>query len=555
MPKKYLTIDDLLLFCQQSNLSNFSAKESGGPIIIQSFGKAEISDSTTVGLTPCTLQACHTELNRNKSFIEENVMQKALASFANRPILGYIHQLEDGTWNFYDHRVVVEEDGEEGRLEYLESPIGVVPESCNARLEYDKDKDKNYVVVNGYLYDDYGNRAVDIIKANKGQVDVSVEIAVNALSYNAKENYLNIEDFTFMGVTCLGKTPDGTVVQPGMEGANLKLDNFSEKQNSMFASQDYAKLIETLDKLNFTLESLNKEKDKGGEGDMDKFEELLAKYGKTAEEIPFEIEGLSDEELEAKFTEEFGSTEEPEGNPSVSENGGDPVDSMEPTEEPKAAEEPAAEPEEKFCKTFTVELSHDDIASALYRLIQQYEEADSAYYYIREVYDDYFYMHNWYDGRLYKQGYSVDGENVALEGERIEVFELIVTESEKLAIEKMREDYSALKVQYNELKAFKDNYDAAQLKAQKDAVLEKAEYECLAEDESFKELKKNADNYSVEELQTKADLCFAAHVKSVGMFSVKKEESEKPHVLSVGFAQKADKERVAYDGLFENKTK
>ena len=37
--RKYLTIDDLLSFCMQSKLDNFSAKDAGGPIIVQSFGK------------------------------------------------------------------------------------------------------------------------------------------------------------------------------------------------------------------------------------------------------------------------------------------------------------------------------------------------------------------------------------------------------------------------------------------------------------------------------------------------------------------------------------
>ena len=115
MPKKYLTLADLLAFCEQTNLNSFSSRDANGPIILQSFGEIQTSDTTTMGLTPCTLMACHTELNRNQSYIEEDVMNNALASFSNRPILAYIHQLEDGTWNFYDHRIAVEEN-EDGEL-------------------------------------------------------------------------------------------------------------------------------------------------------------------------------------------------------------------------------------------------------------------------------------------------------------------------------------------------------------------------------------------------------------------------------------------------------
>ena len=550
--KKYLTIDDLLSFCMQSKLDNFSAKDAGGPIIVQSFGKIKTEDTTTMGLTPCTLMACHTELNRNKSFIEESVMNNALASFSNRPILGYIHQLEDGTWNFWDHRMSIEEDGDETRIEYLESPIGVIPESCNAHLEYDEEHDKNYVVVNGFLYDDYGNRAVEIIQENGGNVDVSVELAINSMSYNAKENYLNIEDFTFMGVTCLGKTPDGTVVHPGMEGANLKLDNFSATQNSMFSNDCQNKMIEILEKLNDTLSNFNTNIQKGGNVKMNTFEILLEKYGKTVEDVTFDTEGLSDEELEAKFKEAFEDAEGDNGadDGSDDETGGDDDGSSDDADNNDDTDGDVGEPE-KFTKTFTVELSHEDVRYALYNLIRVYEEEDNEWYSIRSVYDNYFYMQGWCNNKLYKIGYTVDGENVALEGDRQEMFEIIVSESEKLAIEKLREDYSALEVQYNELKSFKETYDASVLKTQKTEILDKAEYECLAENADFAQLRADIDNYSVEEVTTKADLIFAAHMKSKMEFSAKDEDKKKPKVLGFSVDTKSEKKKKAYGKLFD----
>ena len=69
---------------------------------------------------------------------------------------------------------------------------------------------------------------------------------------------------------------------------------------------------------------------------------------------------------------------------------------------------------EKFTKTFTIELSHDDIRYALYNLIAQYEEEDNEWYGIRSVYDSYFYMQGWCNNKLYKVGYEVDGENVGV---------------------------------------------------------------------------------------------------------------------------------------------
>ena len=106
MPKKFYTLDDLYDFCKTNDFSRFSAKESGGPIIVQSLGEFEAQVESTQGFVPVTLQACHTELNRNLSFISEETMTKALPTFANKPILGYIHQLEDGSYDFYTHNVL-----------------------------------------------------------------------------------------------------------------------------------------------------------------------------------------------------------------------------------------------------------------------------------------------------------------------------------------------------------------------------------------------------------------------------------------------------------------
>ena len=166
------------------------------------------------------------------------------------------------------------------------------------------------------------------------------------------------------------------------------------------------------------------------------------------------------------------------------------------------------------------------------------------------MYDNYFYMQGWCTNKLYKVGYSVDGENVSLEGERQEMFEIIVSESEKLAIDKMREDYAALEAQYNELKAFKDNYDATELKNQKDAIFARVEYSVLADDEAFKTLISEAEKYSVEEIETKADVIFAKFVKANGEYSAKN-ETNKPKTLGLNFNAKPSKKKQAYGGLFE----
>ena len=394
MPRKYLNLDDLLLFCKKNNFNHFSANESGGPIIVQTLGKFELNGDTSTGLLPVKLYACHTNTNRNGSSISKSAMEAALPSFSNRPILGYIHQLEDGTWDFYSHNMEVVEDENEkdgARIDYLETPVGIIPESCNAHLEYDEENDVYRTCVNGFVFEEY-SKAGDILRA-KGISNVSVEIAINDMSYNSDDGYLSINDFYFMGVTILGRDEEGNIVEPGMAGSNITLGSFSAENNSMLNNDIHDTLVETLKKLNETLEKFNDTNDsdkKGGEDQMNKFEELLELYELTAEEIEFEVEGLSDEDLEAKFTEVYGDAEE-----------------FKKKKKKCAEENPEGEPEpegdfagcggkkkKKRCSintednTIEFELSFDEIRMALYSLINSDVNEDS-YSWICEVYDGY----------------------------------------------------------------------------------------------------------------------------------------------------------------------
>lgn len=238
---------------------------------------------------------------------------------------------------------------------------------------------------------------------------------------------------------------------------------------------------------------------------------------------------MSDEELEVKFKEAF-------------EDGTGAGDDLGTNKETGDASVPAGDTgvastseftHKKTCSvgedgnmTVSFEISHEDIRGALYTLLEVYEQEDNEWYWVTNVFDNYFIFENWDGNKLYKQSYTVVGDNVSLSGDRQEVFKMVLTESEKLAIEKMREDYAALETEYNELKMFKDNYDAAQVKAQKDAIFARDEYSVLAEDEAFKTLMADAAKFSVEEVESKVKSIFADFVIKTGEFSAKKDDKK-----------------------------
>lgn len=534
MNKRLLTLDDLYDFYSKKKKSmTFSAEKNGEPLVFQVGGNLtfeENDDPTLAGLCPVRLQACHTETNLNRSTISYETMEnKLLPTFKNRPILGFIHDV-DGKPQFYTHNAH-EEDGE---IVYDEIAVGNVPETNNAELVYDEENDRYNVFIDGYVYDEY-TKASEIIQ-REGECPCSVEISVKQMTWDNKDKTLHIEDGYFSGITILGYDEQGNKVMPGMAGSNVRLKDFSQSNNSVvneLPESEQSKLIETLEALNKTLSSLNidtnthEDFEEGGSTEKNmKFEELLSKYNKAVEDITFEYDSLTDEELEAKFEEEFG-TDEPEADPE------DPEGSSEPEgdpEEPEEPETPEADPEpengtESFSKVFS--LSHEDLRSSLYRLLEPIEMAENDCYWIVSTYDDYF-IYESYMGNYFKQKFTTTDDVVAFNGDRESVFAEFVTETELAELNSMRDNYSSIQEKLAK-------YEEAEDIADKMTVFEDEAYGEYLETDEFKALMKKdvLTKFSKEELVEKADAALGKLVKTHKTFAMNTEPEvkNKPTVL------------------------
>ena len=568
---KILTLDNLYQFFVEKNKSvNFSSKENGNPIVVSMPANFEISENDMPGMLKLKLKVCHIDTNRNGSHISKENMEKAMPTLKYRPILAYIHQLDDGTYDFYAHNMeIVEDENGEEKINYIEKQVGCFT-TDDPYLEYDKDNDKTYVNAYAVIPEEY-TEAANIIRRKNG-TKVSCELVIDELSYNAKEKYLDLTSFYFGGCTLLGCDENGNEIGEGMLGSRADIADFCHKK-PVFDYQE--RLVEMLDKLNNTLSNFNKNNtEEGVREEMNHFEELLEKYGFAVDELDFDYENMSDEELDSAFEDfkcrkkkceeedsdvdgsEEGNSEESGSEEGTSEEGSSEEENTKDGNDDEEESEDGADTggdeskknSENFVKNFKVEISHEDIRYALYNLIAEYEESDNEWYGIYAVYDDYFVMQGWCNGKFYKQGYSIDGENVSLDGERTELFQMLLTESEKLAVDKLRGDYAELEAKYNELKTFKDNYDAAEIKAKKDSIFADEAYNDIRESDDFKALMNDAENYSVEEIQNKCDLLFAANEKKV-KFAANK---NKPHSISFNFSKKEDKKASAYGNLFKN---
>ena len=565
--KRLLYIEDLYDFYSNKykRSTKFSAEKTGEPLVVQVHGRINFdeSDKNKDGLLPVHLQSCHTDLNVNGSNIESSVMEAALPSFSNRPILGYIHKVTtdenpEGQWEFYSHNMHEDENGD---VVYDEYPIGIIPESCNAQLVYDEEKKKTYCEVDGYIFEEY-SKAAEILQREE-ECSVSVELSIRELSYDAKQKFLNIEDFWFSGVTILGKTPQGNEVKPGMTGSNIKLADFSSKNNSLF--EDYeSKMVELQARIeNLETACFNKEqnssvrtlsKEGGNKESMTKFEELLAKYNKTVEDVTFDYSELSDEELEAKFAEVFGEDNNTDGdnsgdntaNEPSNDNEGDGENTTEPEGTTDGDNEGEGQNFENMTKTF--EISHDDIRYALYNLLSSYEDADNEWYYITGVYDSYFVYESWDGGKIYGQKYTKDNDNVSFDGERYNLHKEYLTDSEYTEIQDMRSNYSSV---VEELSTYK----SAEVFADKMTVFDDEAYSEYLDTDEFKALmsEDSVNKYSKEELSEKADATLGKLVKKNKTFSFVGETPQKKHVSRVAFNAEKETEDTykPYGDLFD----
>lgn len=573
--RNLLTIQDLLKFCQENKLHNFSSKEHGYKLKVQipsSFAMDDEVDDSHRGMLRLKVRIFHTGLNRNGSFVSEEAAKEAMPTIKNRPILAAIHQLDNGEWDFEGHNfeIITNEDGTE-EINYIEKQVGSFDES-EPFFEYDEELDKTYVCSYAYIAEDY-TRAADILRKKNGTKN-SVELSIDELSFNAKQNYLSLDKFYVSASTFLGSHSDGTEIKEGMLGSRADIADFSEQNNTSYFDAN-KELLNEIKKLNEKLSHINinqaensaSENLKEGGTETVKLNELLEKYGKAVEDITFEYDNLSDEELEAKFAEVFEkddtneeSTDNPDDNQDPASNGDedDSANNEEVVEDNEASEESTVvESEEqfeaKFVKTF--EISHEDVRYALYNLLSSYEDADNDWYFINAVYDNHFTYENWDGDKIFGQAYTKEGDNVAFDGERWNLHRELLTDQEYAELVSMRSNYAVLA-------QFKIDTENAQLHAQRENILCNEKYSILAEKDENNEYKNKAyaklisemDNYSLADLEKELKSVFADYITSGGQFAYTGESEAKPVIGKKVFAAPTSKKKSSrYGNLFNDK--
>lgn len=534
MKRKILTLEDLAKFCRERKLYSFSkADNNGEPLCVSMpamFKKKEEKDSL---LMYATIKAFHTNRNRNDSAVTEEAMEKSKSTFANKPILAAFTTDKNGDEDFMAHEI---EQDADGNVVYIERQVGNFTEDEPWIEPDEEDENKNWIFATAAIPREY-THAADIIE-RKGGTKVSVELIVNKFSYDENEDLLLLEDIEVSGLTLLGvyeegADPETESVEEGMKGARLDIADFSKKNNSSFDMDELTNVIK--DVVGKTLQDINNQR-KEENNQMNHFEELLQKYGKKVEEITFAYEGLSDEELDAAFAEAFEEAPTPEGGEPQTEN-------VEFTVAYKGASK-------NFVKSLNEQIR------AISELVNaQYGAEDNTWYDV-EVFDDHtVYMHDWWNGKHFKQKYGNKDGELTLKGERTEIFVRYLTEEEIAALDDLKSKFDAQTKEFEEVgaKLAEATKELDLFKAEPDKIklLDNDDYSKIKNTAEFTELSKR-ENYfslSMEDLTQKLDGILLQYAKKDSRENVQQEHAGS-NSKRFGFGEPESKSS-RYGGIFD----
>ncbi|WGU92055.1 hypothetical protein QJQ58_15695 [Paenibacillus dendritiformis] len=238
------------------------------PILFQKIQSYEIEDDRFLQIK---IWICHTGKNHNGSYFSKEVITDAIPSLANTPILAFIEENSEGEKDFSDHRQILVKENGEMKLKYLGQPIGIIPETNNAKFEMrlcDDGLEREYLVCDGLVWQNKWDDPIDIFNRDviKNQ---SMELHSDYEGDWGEDKLFHFTKFKFYGACALGDS-----VIPAMQNSTIEaqissntIKSFTKSKLKQFTS--YLKVDRAIsekggtgmENTNFTL-TLNQLRDK-----------------------------------------------------------------------------------------------------------------------------------------------------------------------------------------------------------------------------------------------------------------------------------------------------
>lgn len=280
-----------------------------GKVVSLPIKKISFSEENTQSdLTKVILQVCKSgEVTSHGLYFEEESLSLAQESIKNKPLLCAYEIDEEGNKTDFkghelEYKIIKDGNNISLKIEYIEQPVGIIPETNNFTIT-DIDGEK-WVVVEGYLFNEYCSDAVRILEESDGEKAVSMEITVLEGANNEEDGLFHITLFSFLGVTLLGKSHN-----PAISGANIR--TFSQSDTFALQFSEIVKRVNnTINKGGEKVDERQKiidkfESLKGNE----QFETIIADTELDEVELEKQLFALSNNQLERAVREVVNSFE------------------------------------------------------------------------------------------------------------------------------------------------------------------------------------------------------------------------------------------------------
>lgn len=491
------------------------------PVNFEKIKEYEISDNRFV---QCKIYLMHLGENLNGSIFEKGVVENAIPTLANTPILGFIEDNSDGEEDFSDHRVILERKNGDIKVSYKGKAIGVIPESNNARFEMrvcDDGIEREFLVVDGLLWSKFDD-SIEIFNRD-GNKQQSMELDENYSGHFNQEGYFVFDLFKFYGACALGKD-----VLPAMHSASIETKfTMNEIQAKLEQFQNY---INNQSSNEVDIKEQNSEK--GGQ------EPLAEEIKDVVNEVVELIAETTEEIITDTVNEEVNETPETEEVVEAQENFEQVDGKQDETYEQNLAKFSATYRQKREALQNALEgsLTKDADGNIIEEIGYWVSDFDDSYIYVEKS----VWTNNDYNCENGRFGYSFNEETltatITSEFEQMIVTWITIEENNKIQEERNQIQTEYARLKEFEVKTLKDQYDSeiSEIFSQFEKQLSGAA--------EFETLKNKYDGLEVSQIEEK---CFALLGKKNANFSVKPKEN----VVKVPYVKQEEEVEDPYGGL------
>lgn len=169
----------------------------------------------------------HLGVNRNRCNITRECVEKSLQSFYNKPMLCILDNSfsVDLATDFTEHA-----RSESDRSKFI--AFGTIPESSTFRF-LERDNGKTYLSAKVVIWKNYFPIIMNILK-RRGDVKVSIELAVIDGEQDEDTGILNINEFRLLSCVLLGEG-----VMEGIEGSHMEVIRFAYDPEDVNRANEY----------------------------------------------------------------------------------------------------------------------------------------------------------------------------------------------------------------------------------------------------------------------------------------------------------------------------